>query len=80
MLAGRRVVLVSLAKAPPDPLISEQILTYHLPDAAAAYYPLQTHAAWQLSPVARRQSILSEWQPTGRPVGPAGAPGVGEGA
>ena len=62
--AGRRMVLISLAKEPPDPLIAEQVLCYHLPDAAAAYYPLQTSAAWQLSPVARRESILAEWQPS----------------
>ena len=82
--AGRRLVLISLAKAPPDPLIAEQILCYHLPDAASAYYPLQTSAAWQLSPAARRESILAEWTPTsesatGRRVGPTASSG-GEGA
>jgi uncharacterized protein (DUF58 family) len=59
--AGRRLVLLSLAQDPPDPVVSEQILTYHLPDAASAYYPLQTSAAWQLSPVARREEVLAAW-------------------
>jgi uncharacterized protein (DUF58 family) len=66
--AGRRMVLVSLAEAPPEPLISEQILTYHLPDeapsgpdAASPYSPLQTRAAWQLSARTRRESVLTEW-------------------
>ena len=59
--AGHRLVLVSLAEAPPDPLVSEQILTYHLPDAASPYSPVQTRAAWQLSARSRRESVLAAW-------------------
>jgi len=59
--AGRRLVLVSLAADPPDPLISEQILIYHLPDAASPYSPMQTRSAWQLSARARRESVLAAW-------------------
>lgn len=59
--AGRRLVLVSLAETPPDPLVSEEILTYHLPDAASAYYPLQTGATRELGAVAQRDVILGEW-------------------
>ena len=66
-------------EVPPDPLVAEQILTYHLPEAASSYYPLQTSAAWQLSPVARRESILSEWGPTAVSAGSASTSG-GEGA
>jgi uncharacterized protein (DUF58 family) len=66
--AGRRLVLLSLAKDPPDPVVSEQILTYHLPDAASAYYPLQTSAAWRLSPVARRAEVLAAWNPASEPT------------
>jgi uncharacterized protein (DUF58 family) len=33
--AGRRLVLISLDKRSPDPLVSQEILTYHLPDAAS---------------------------------------------
>lgn len=57
--AGRRLVLISLAKEPPDPLLSEQILTYHLPDAASVYYPLQTTAIQQLDDVYRRDGVLA---------------------
>lgn len=64
--AGRRLVLISLAKEAPDPLVSEQILTYHLPDAASPYYPLETRAARQLSDATRRDSILSNWSISAR--------------
>jgi uncharacterized protein (DUF58 family) len=66
--AGRRLVLISLAKGTPDPLVSEKILCYHLPDAAAGYYPLQTSAAWQLSPSARREAVLAGWSTVGSPA------------
>ena len=59
--AGRRLVLISLAKDPPDPLLSEQILTYHLPEAASAFYPVETQAVDQLSAAARRDSVLRAW-------------------
>jgi uncharacterized protein (DUF58 family) len=65
--AGRRLVLLSLSKEAPDPVVAEQILTYHLPDAASAYYPLQTGAARQLSPIARREQVLAAWNP--KPAG-----------
>jgi hypothetical protein len=55
-------------------MVAEQVLTYHLPDAASAYYPLQTSAAWQLSPIARRESTLAEWNPTGPRAGSASEP------
>ena len=67
--AGRRLVLISLAKNPPDPLVSECVLTYHLPDAASPYYPLPTKAARQLTAANRRDSILAEWSPTRVPTG-----------
>lgn len=59
--AGRRMVLISLAPNPPDPLVSEEILTYHLPEAASVYYPLQTGATRQLAAAAQRDMILGEW-------------------
>jgi uncharacterized protein (DUF58 family) len=62
--AGRRLVLVSLAKEPPDPLLSEEILTYHVPDAAAPYIPLETSAVRQLSATRARDSILHDWSAT----------------
>jgi uncharacterized protein (DUF58 family) len=71
--AGRRLVLISL-RDPPDPLVSEEILTYHLPDAASPYEPLETTAARQLTATKRRDSILTEWSvaPTrGAPTGGA---------
>jgi hypothetical protein len=37
------------------------VLTYHLPDAASPYLPVQTSAARQLTPTARRDGILQEW-------------------
>ncbi len=61
--AGRRLVLISLAKTPPDPLLGEQILTYHLPDAAATYRPLQTAAVQQLDDRFRRNGVLAQWMP-----------------
>ena len=66
--AGRRLVLISLAKEPPDPLVSEHILTYHLPQAESAYVPLQTKAAQQLTAVNRRDSILGEWSSVRSPT------------
>ena len=54
--AGRRLVLISLSQDPPDPALAEQILTYHLPDAASPYYPLPGSAAQQLPHAARRDS------------------------
>jgi uncharacterized protein (DUF58 family) len=64
--AGRRLVLISL-RDQPDPVVSEEILTYHLPDAASPYEPLETTAARQLTATKRRDSILAEWSvaPTG---------------
>jgi len=59
--AGRRLVLISLAEETPDPLVSERILTYHLPDAAAAYHPVPTSATGQLSAAARRDTALASW-------------------
>jgi uncharacterized protein (DUF58 family) len=59
--AGRRLVLISLAENPPDSLISEEILTYHLPDAASPYQPLPTSSARELTSTARRDSVLAEW-------------------
>jgi len=59
--AGRRLVLISLSREAPDPLVSEEVLTYHLPDAASPYLPIQTGAARQMTPTARRDSILQEW-------------------
>ena len=59
--AGRQIVLVSLAQEPPPALVSERILTYHLPDAAAPYYPLPTAAARDLGPTTRRDGVLAEW-------------------
>ena len=59
--AGRRLVLISLSREAPDPLVSEEVLTYHLPDAASPYLPVQTSAAHQLTPTARRDGILQEW-------------------
>jgi uncharacterized protein (DUF58 family) len=70
--AGRRLVLVSLAEKPPEPLISEQILTYHLPDAASPYSPMQTRATWQLSAQSRRESVLAAWAPGAGVPSPAG--------
>jgi uncharacterized protein (DUF58 family) len=61
--AGRRLVLISLGKEPPEPLLCDQILTYHLPDAASAYYPLQSTAVQQLDDVTRRDCVLTEWSP-----------------
>ncbi len=52
--AGRRLVLIHLGEEPPDPLVSEKVLTYHLPDAASAYIPLPTAAARDLPTIARR--------------------------
>jgi uncharacterized protein (DUF58 family) len=69
--AGRRLVLISLAPECPDPFVSEQILTYHLPDAASPYYPLETPAARQLTAATRRDSILDEWSPARVPAGGA---------
>jgi uncharacterized protein (DUF58 family) len=70
--AGRRLVLISLAKEPPDSLVSEQILTYHLPDAASIYYPLDTSAARQLTPAAERDSVLAALSPAAaQPGGPS---------
>jgi uncharacterized protein (DUF58 family) len=69
--AGRRLVLVSLAPESPDPIVSEEILTYHLPDAASPYYPLETSAAQRLSAATRRDSILGEWSPARAPAGGA---------
>ena len=57
--AGRRLVLISLAKEQPDPWLSEHILTYHLPDAMAAYYPIQTNAAQRLNDMTRRDGVLA---------------------
>lgn len=59
--AGRRLVLISLAQTPPDPLIGEQILTYHLPDAATPYHPLPTAAVQQLDDRFRRDGVLAAW-------------------
>jgi uncharacterized protein (DUF58 family) len=59
--AGRRLVLISLSKEAPDPVVAEEILTYHLPDAASSYQPLVTGAARQLTATSRRDSILGEW-------------------
>ncbi|MBN1937145.1 MAG: DUF58 domain-containing protein [Anaerolineae bacterium] len=61
--AGRRLVLISLAQQPPDPLLSEQILTYHLPKAASDYYPLQTAAIQQIDDIYRRDRVLAPWAP-----------------
>jgi hypothetical protein len=72
--AGRRLVLISLAAEPPNPGVSERILSYHLPDAASPYSPLQTRAAWDLSASSRRESVLAAWS-LGRGVpGGDGAP------
>lgn len=59
--AGRRLVLISLDKKAPDPLLSDRILTYHLPDAMSAYYPVQTSAVQQLDDVMRRDAVLTGW-------------------
>jgi uncharacterized protein (DUF58 family) len=59
--AGRRLVLISLSREAPDPLVCEEVLTYHLPDAASPYLPVQTSAARQLTPLARRDGVLEEW-------------------
>ena len=67
--AGRRLVLISLSKKPPDPLVSEKILTYHLPDAASPYYPVETRAARDLTAITRRDSVLPEWTPRRTPTG-----------
>ena len=75
--AGRRLTLISLAEAPPDPLVSEQILTYHLPTAASPYSPMQTRAAWQLSARTRRESVLAAWG-TGADVPSADVPSDAE--
>ena len=61
--AGRQLVLISLSPDPPDPLVSQEVLTYHLPDAASPYQPLETDAARQLTPATQRDSILAEWMP-----------------
>jgi len=67
--AGRRLVLISLSEQAPDPLVSEEVLTYHLPDAASPYLPVQTSAARQLTPAARRDGVLQEWTLAGTPAG-----------
>jgi uncharacterized protein (DUF58 family) len=67
--AGRRLVLISLSGQAPDPLVSEEVLTYHLPDAASPYLPVQTSAARQLTPAARRDGVLQEWTLAGTPAG-----------
>jgi uncharacterized protein (DUF58 family) len=59
--AGRRLVLVSLSPDPPNPLIAQEILTYHLPDAASAYIPLPSGAANRVTPAARREAVLAAW-------------------
>lgn len=59
--AGRRLVLISLAEEPPDPLVCEEILTYHLPDAASPYQPVESSAARELTSVTQRDSILLDW-------------------
>lgn len=63
--AGRRLVLISLSQDPPDPVVSEQILTYHLPDAASPYYPLPTGAAQQVPTMPRRGSGWAVRTPSG---------------
>jgi uncharacterized protein (DUF58 family) len=60
--AGRRLVLISLSGEAPDPLVSEEVLTYHLPDAASPYVPIQTQAARQLTPAAQRDGVLEALQ------------------
>ena len=70
--AGRKLVLISLSEETPDPLVSEEVLTYHLPDAASAYLPLQTGAAGQLTSTARQDAILAEWSPARAPAGGTG--------
>ncbi len=72
--AGRRLVLISLAQEPPDPLLSEQILTYHLPDAASAYYPLQTTAIQQIDDVYRRDGVLAAREAASGAAGPGSTP------
>jgi uncharacterized protein (DUF58 family) len=66
--AGRRLVLISLDKRSPDPLVSEEILTYHLPEAASPYHPLETGAARQLTAITRRDSVLTDWSPGHAPI------------
>ncbi len=56
---GRRLVLISLDRQPPDAVLSDKVLTYHLPTAAADYYPLPTRAAQQLTNVAQRDTVLA---------------------
>jgi uncharacterized protein (DUF58 family) len=63
--AGRRLVLISLSQDPPDPAVSEQILTYHLPDAASPYYPLPTGGAQQVPAMPRRSSRWAVAAPAG---------------
>jgi len=77
--AGRRLVLVSLAEAPPEPLIAEQILTYHLADAASPYSPMQTRAAWKLSARLRRESVLAAWATSHEAPEPEGTAETREG-
>jgi uncharacterized protein (DUF58 family) len=64
--AGRRLVLISLAPDPPSPLVSQEILTYHLPDAASAYIPLPTGTASRVTTVARRDAVLDAWSAPSR--------------
>jgi uncharacterized protein (DUF58 family) len=78
--AGRRLVLVSLAKEPPDPLVSEEVLTYHLPDAASPYEPLETTAAQQLTPIQRRDGVLAEWSLAPAPTGSTPKGNVSQGS
>ena len=62
--AGRRQVLVSLSETPPEPLLTKEILTYHLPEAASTYYPVESDAAQRLTATTQRDSILANWATT----------------
>ena len=67
--AGRQVVLISLAEEPPHPLVSEEVLTYHLPDAASPYTPQPSGAARRLTATTQRDGVLNEWSPANTPTG-----------